>query len=61
MRAVGLLSPGDMGHTVAKVLQEKGMPVLTNLSDRSERTRALARSAGVEDVQAMKNYSAGRI
>ena len=50
MRAVGLLSPGDKGHTVAKVLQEKGMPVLTNLSDRSERTRALARSAGVEDV-----------
>jgi 3-hydroxyisobutyrate dehydrogenase-like beta-hydroxyacid dehydrogenase len=50
VRAVGLLSPGDMGHTVAKVLQEKGMPVLTNLSDRSERTRALARSAGVEDV-----------
>jgi 3-hydroxyisobutyrate dehydrogenase-like beta-hydroxyacid dehydrogenase len=50
VRAVGLLSPGDMGHTVAKVLKERGMPVCTNLSGRSERTRALARSAGVEDV-----------
>jgi 3-hydroxyisobutyrate dehydrogenase-like beta-hydroxyacid dehydrogenase len=51
VRVVGLLSPGDMGHVVAKVLKKKGMPVLANLSGRSERTRALARSAGVEDVQ----------
>lgn len=50
MRAVGLLSPGDMGHTVAQVLIGRGMPVLTNLSGRSDRTRTLARSVGIEDV-----------
>lgn len=50
MRAVGLLSPGDMGHAVAQVLIDKGMPVITNLSGRSDHTRALARSVGIEDV-----------
>lgn len=50
MRAVWLLSPGDMGHTVAQVLIGRGMPVLTNLSGRSDRTRTLARSVGIEDI-----------
>ena len=48
--AVGLLSPGDMGHVVGQVLVEHGMPVLTCLQGRSERTRALARKARIEVV-----------
>ena len=48
--AVALLSPGDMGHVVARVLGDHGMPVLTCLQGRSERTRRLARKAGVETV-----------
>ena len=51
MRAVGLLSPGDMGHAVARVLIGEGMPVLTNLTGRSERTRERARSSGIDEVR----------
>jgi len=50
IRAVGILSPGDMGHVVGQVLLEHGMPVLTCLKGRSERTRGLARKAGIRDV-----------
>ena len=50
LRAVGLLSPGDMGHVVGRVLQDHGMPVLTCLEGRSERTRARARKAGIEEM-----------
>ena len=50
LRAVGLLSPGDMGHVVGQVLVENGMPVLTCLQGRSERTRALAQRAKIEAV-----------
>lgn len=47
--SVGLLSPGDMGHSVGAVLREHGAKVLTCLAGRSERTRALAAEAGFED------------
>jgi len=50
LRAVGLLSPGDMGHVVGRVLVEKGLPVLTCLEGRSQRTRDLARQAGIQEV-----------
>lgn len=50
VRSVGILSPGDMGHTVGAVLHEQGLRVLTCLDGRSERTRALAAEAGFEDV-----------
>jgi hypothetical protein len=42
LRAVGLLSPGDMGHVVGQRLIAHGMPVLTCLDRRSERTKGLA-------------------
>lgn len=51
LKRVGLLSPGDMGHVVAGVLIDNGMPVMTCLKGRSERTRLLAESAGVGAVQ----------
>ena len=47
---VGILSPGDMGHTVGKVLRENGLRIITCLKDRSQRTRELAEKAGIEDV-----------
>ena len=50
LKAVGLLSPGDMGHAVGRVLVEKGLPVLTCLEERSQRTRDLARRAGIQEV-----------
>src|SRR6516225_6254319 len=47
---VGLMSPGDMGQAVAVRLKAQGLHVLTALEQRSERTRALAREAGLTDV-----------
>ena len=47
---VALMSPGDMGHAVGAVLRHGGLRVITNLQGRSERSRALAREAGIEDV-----------
>ncbi len=47
---VGILSPGDMGHTVGNVLRQNGLRVITCLKDRSQRTRELAEKAGVADV-----------
>ena len=47
---VGLMSPGDMGQAVAIQIKAKGLNVYTALEHRSERTRALAREAGLTDV-----------
>ena len=47
---VGVMSPGDMGQAVAIQLQAKGLKVCTALEQRSERTRGLAREAGLTDV-----------
>jgi 3-hydroxyisobutyrate dehydrogenase-like beta-hydroxyacid dehydrogenase len=46
---VGVLSPGDMGGAIGEVLRANGAGVLTCLRGRSERTRALAAQAGIED------------
>lgn len=47
---VGILSPGDMGEAVGRVLGQHGVRVIAALEGRSERTRALAAAAGIEDV-----------
>lgn len=47
---IGIVSPGDMGHALGAVLYQHGLCVLTNLQDRSARTVALARQAGIIDV-----------
>lgn len=47
---IGIISPGDMGHAIGAVLVQHGLRVLTNLQDRSARTVALARQAGMLDV-----------
>ncbi len=46
---VGVLSAGDMGHAVGRVARDLGCRVVTCLVNRSERTRALAAAAGLED------------
>jgi 3-hydroxyisobutyrate dehydrogenase-like beta-hydroxyacid dehydrogenase len=47
---VGILSPGDMGHTVGQVLRSHGLRVIACLQDRSQRTRFLAQKAGIKAV-----------
>ena len=50
LSTVGILSPGDMGHTVGGVLRQNGLRLITCLEGRSQRTRQLAEKAGIEDV-----------
>lgn len=47
---VGLMTPGDMGQAVAMQIKAKGFTVCTALDQRSERSRALAREAGLTDL-----------
>jgi len=47
---IGILSPGDMGHTVGNVLRENGARVITCLEGRSQRTEKLTEDAGIEIV-----------
>ncbi len=47
---IGILSPGDMGHTVGDVLRQNGLRVIACLEGRSQRTRELAQKAGIVEV-----------
>ena len=51
MNTVGILSPGDMGHTVGERLKGNGLRVIAHLADRSARTRGLAEKVGIEEVE----------
>ena len=44
---IGILSPGDMGSAVGKVLIDNGYKVFTNLEGRSERTKKLSEKPGL--------------
>jgi 3-hydroxyisobutyrate dehydrogenase-like beta-hydroxyacid dehydrogenase len=47
---VGLMTPGDMGQALALQIKAQGFSVRTALDGRSERSRMLAREAGLIDV-----------
>lgn len=50
IQTVGVLSPGDMGHSIGNVLRQGGLRVITCLRGRGQRSAALAQEAGIEDV-----------
>ena len=50
LNCIAILMPGDMGHGCATVFRQHGMRVITCLKGRSQRTRALAKKAGLEDM-----------
>ena len=58
INTVAILSPGDMGHAVGQRLRENELDVITCLSGRSERTRALSEKAGIRDVKNMEELVA---
>ena len=58
IRNVGVVSPGDMGQAIAGRLKESGLSVYAALDGRSERTRALARAAGLTDCGSMERLVA---
>jgi 3-hydroxyisobutyrate dehydrogenase-like beta-hydroxyacid dehydrogenase len=47
---VGLLHPGEMGAAVGGELRRRGVTVLWASADRSDRTRARAEEAGLDDA-----------
>jgi 3-hydroxyisobutyrate dehydrogenase-like beta-hydroxyacid dehydrogenase len=47
---IGLMTPGDMGQALAMQIQAHGYRVCTALEGRSERSRALAKQAGLTDL-----------
>lgn len=58
LKKIGVVSPGDMGQAIAARLKETGFEVLTALAGRSERTRALAREAGLTDCGSLEELVA---
>ena len=53
LKTIAILSPGDMGHGVGKVLSEHGYDVITCLAGRSGRTKELAVAGGFRIVQTL--------
>ena len=51
IKTIAILMPGDMGHGCAIAFRENGFRTVTNLSERSERTKALSAKAGIEDLE----------
>ena len=47
---VGIMSTGEMGAAIGKVLRDNGLDVATCLDRRSELTRLRAQEAGIRDV-----------
>ena len=47
--------PGDMGHGCGKALLDNGFNVFTCLSNRSERTKSLAKKSGIKDTHNIEN------
>src|SRR5579883_1125737 len=50
IRTVAVMTPGDMGHAIGRLLRAGGLRVITCLRGRSARTAALAARAGIDDV-----------
>ena len=53
VRIVGIMSPGDMGSAIGKILRDAGMDVATYLEGRSRLTRLRASEAGIRDVPSL--------
>ena len=54
IETVAILSPGDMGHAVGRLLREHELRVETCLVGRSARTKMLSEQAGIIDVPNME-------
>lgn len=54
MRTIAIISPGNMGHAVGRLLGSRGLDVVTALAGRSARTRGLAARAGIRDLGAIE-------
>lgn len=58
IKNIGVMSPGDMGQAIAFQLKQGGFTVHTALDQRSTRSKALAREAGLIDVGSIEKLVA---
>lgn len=54
-RTIAILSPGEMGHSVAAVLMKHSLRVVTCLEGRSKRTRELAEKTGIINLPTLED------
>ena len=52
---IGLMSPGDMGSSVANFFVKAGFQVFSYLSDRSDLSRIRAKDAGIIDRESLES------
>jgi 3-hydroxyisobutyrate dehydrogenase-like beta-hydroxyacid dehydrogenase len=57
IETIGVMSPGDMGQAIAQQLKSSGFNVCTALAARSERSKALARDAGLTDLGSIRRLT----
>ena len=50
VKSVGIISPGDMGSAIGRILRDSGFDVITCLEGRSELTRLRAKESGIRDI-----------
>lgn len=53
IKSVGIISPGDMGAAIGKVLSDSGLDVITCLEGRSELTRLRAEESGMRNAPSL--------
>ncbi|MDC1382905.1 hypothetical protein N8500_05415 [Candidatus Puniceispirillum sp.] len=53
LNSIAILMPGDMGHGCATVFRQNGLRVITCLARRRQRTKALAKKSGHEDLHSL--------
>jgi len=58
IKDIGVVSPGDMGQAIAIRIKECGIGVHAALDGRSERTKKLAREAGIGDCGSVEKLVA---
>lgn len=58
IQSIGVMSPGSMGQAIAQQLKRNGFAVHTALDGRSERSRALAAEAGINDLGTLDRLAA---
>jgi len=54
VQTIAILSPGDMGHALGRMLQRAGLDTMTYLAGRSQRTHDLAAQAGIRDLPSLE-------
>ena len=52
---IGLMSPGDMGASVANFFVKAGFQVYSNLSNRSDLSKTRAKNAGIVDLESLES------